>query len=142
MKVFSNPRFKARHDPLEVAALITILGAFDGIYYIYIGGESQLGNYHSDIEHLLRINHAGRKFILKGEKEDPGSNKPVVKLALWPKILERSHSKSAEIYVSYPWEDKEAKNRRKCATGLFHLVRHLCGPLLAENHRRRSCGNR
>ena len=79
---------------------------------------------------------------MEGEKEDPDSNNPVIKLALWPKILEKAYSESAKIYEFDGLDDEGSKNRRKCATGLFHLVRHLCGPLLAENRRRRSCDNR
>ena len=132
-KVSYNVHRKTTHDPKEVAALITFLDAFDGIYYI--GGESDLGHYPSDIKHLLRINHAGREFSKEGgEKGILGSNKPVINLALWPNILEKAHSKSADIYDTDYLVNEEAKNRTKCATGPFHLVRHFCGRLLAENH--------
>ena len=133
MKVSNSAHNKRSNNSKEVVVLITILDAFDGSYFI--GGESR--NYPSDYpsgaQHLLRINHAGRKFVKEGEKKVPGSNKPVIRLALLPEILEQPHSKSAEIYGIDFWDDEEAKNRRKCATGLFHLVHHFCGPFLAEN---------
>ena len=110
--------------------MIIILDEFDGIYHI--GGATQLVlyaseyffEYPSDVEHLLRINHAGRKFIMEGAKAVSGSNKPVIKLALWSKILEKAHSKSAEIYDIDFRDDEEAKNRKKCATGLVITERH------------------
>ena len=119
--------------------MITILDTVDGIYYI--GGALHLGHYSAGVEHLLRISHAGRKFSRVGVKAVPGSNMPVIKPALWPKILERAHSKSSNIYDNCIRHNDEAKSKKKCATGLFHLVRHFCGPLLAENHRCRSCDN-
>ena len=58
--------------------------------------------------------------------------------ALWPKILERAYSKSAEIYVNAPYLTMKKKEHRKSVTGLFHLVRHYYGPLLGEDRRGQS----
>ena len=64
------------------------------------------------------------------------SSKTIISRAsLWPLILERAHSKSAKIY-DHMWrdvEDRDRANNKKCATGLFHLVCHFYGPLLAED---------
>ena len=90
----------------------------------------------SDVEYLLRINHAGRKYITGGSEVEaaevtteteavttgdgsnnnkkllPSRTKPI-QPQLWPKILERSYKKSDFF-----------RSRKKCATGMFYLIRN------------------
>jgi hypothetical protein len=130
-----NQHIKKRKDPKEKAALLTILNTFNGISSI----GTCYGNVHgcsSDVEYLLRINHAGRKYITGGSEVEAsvvttetevvttggGSNdnkelsssrtKPIPP-QLWPKILERSYKQSGFF-----------RSRKKCATGMFYLIRN------------------
>ena len=121
---------KIDNNPKEKKALLTILNTFNRISCL---GRTEHGQYDKDVEYILRINHAGRKLITEGGGGTANNiryfNLAGVNLALWPKILERAHETSAEIYNNMLCSMEE-KELRKCATGLYHLVRH--GPLFAE----------
>ena len=121
-KISSDPDRKVAYDLKEKTALITLLDSINGIYNL--GEEAQLGHYDPDVECVLRINHAGRKFVMKGGTEMSGNNKLITERSLLPMILERAYKRSAEIYDN-ALSDAEQKNSKKCATGLFHLVRHF-----------------
>lgn len=114
-----NPVFEKMKngDHKEKDALLTILNTFNEISYI---GESC----GSDVEYLLRINHAGRKFVTTAMAFDNNSNSsnsessspPRMKRInpkLWPTILKRAYEKSDTV-----------DGRKKCATGFFHLLRN------------------
>ena len=62
--------------------------------------------------------------------------------ALWPKILERAYSKSAEIYVNAPYLTMKEKEQtgRSSRDYSFHLVRHyrIIGHSLGEDRRGQS----
>ena len=100
-KIVNHPKKKAAYDLKEEAALATLLNTFVGIYNLV---ESKLGRYPSHVEYILRINHAGRKYMLVEVGDISDNNIPIVKRALWPKILERAHKYSAEIYNKH-WND-------------------------------------
>jgi hypothetical protein len=126
LDIHNNPVFKKiKEDPDEKAAVLSLLGTFSGI--------SNLGGYHksdydSDIEYALRINHAGRRIVVKAAIDGSGSNdagKAVVPISLWPTILERAYEKSAvDIY------------NPKNATGIYYLLREVGPALLLAGQRR------
>ena len=116
LKLYCNPVLeKIRDDQKEKDALMTILNAFSEI--------SSLGSPCSinglDVDYLLRINQAGRKFITggpEGRGEEPSAVdshrfrndipprlpiKPGIKLELWPNMLKGT-----------------------CETGMFYLIRN------------------
>jgi len=100
------------NDPNEKAALVSFLRTFNtvchlGVYYV--------DSYGSDVEHALRINHAGRR-IIEGGGHHVGS----IPLSLWPTILERAYDKSDDSIC--------ASEIPKNATGLYYLLRN--GPAL------------
>jgi hypothetical protein len=123
-------------DPKENAALVTILNTFNGISFL----TTTFQNTDSEVEYLLRINHAGRKFITGGipksvttattaiigaddedndnstnEVSSPSSSKNIlIKPQLWPTILERAYNKSDEVDHMIT----------KCATGMYYLIRN------------------
>ena len=99
----------SKTDPKEREGLVTVLNTFKNISSL---GASRTGQYHPDIEYLLRINQAGRGRLTKS-----------VPLNVWPFILERAYNKSNEIYGSDFCYDKE-----KSPVGMYYLLRH--GPLL------------
>ena len=124
-------------DPKEKEALLTIINAFDEI--CCLGSYDDDQEYSPDVEYLLRINHAGRKFITGGEERGGttandnnnsrdnniinNSNRPLpppIKPGLWPTILERAYEKS----------DKIVRGNTKCATGMFYLLRN--GSVLSD----------
>jgi len=124
-----------RNDCKEKDALMALLDTFNAIYGL--GKHVGMEEYAPDLEHMLRINHAGRKFVMSGGISGSGarsSKQIVINRALWPRILERAYSKSAELY-DFSLNVLADKNKKKCATGLFHLVRN--GPLFTEDHHRR-----
>jgi len=92
--------------------LLSFLRIYNNIYNI--GGFSE-GDYSSDVEYALRINHAGRSIV------EGGGCVGSIPLSLWPTILVRAHEKS-EHSICY---DITPKN----ATGLYYLLRN--GPALA-----------
>jgi len=96
-------------DPKEREGLVIVLNTFKNISSL---GASRTGQYHPDIEYLLRINQAGRGRLTKS-----------IPLNVWPFILERAYNKSNEIYGSDFCYDKE-----KSPDGMYYLLRH--GPLL------------
>ena len=127
------------NDPKEKVALLTIVDAF-GISSLDLSPDQK---YEPDVEHILRINHAGKKFIMEAEEIATGGpnnndeSTTIINHALWPKILERAYKKSYEIYNYYDWQVQEEKDRERCSSGMFHLVRHQIPLLLAEDHARR-----
>ena len=103
----------AKEDLKEKAALLSLLKSVSNIYNLSGYG------YDSDVEYMLRINHAGRR-ILEGSRSG-GRSFP---LSVWPTVLERAFNKSNNIYEYHSYSDQEAKD----PTGLFYL---LCnGPVL------------
>ncbi|MGK3762438.1 MAG: hypothetical protein ACI8RD_014756, partial [Bacillariaceae sp.] len=128
-----NPVFNDK-NPKEKAALLTLLDTFNGISNLGRGLGTNGDVYDPDVEHILRINHAGRKYISSTMGSD---NNPKINRSLWPIILERTYKKSSEIYDTYEWDSQESKDRKKCSTGLFHLV-HQYWPMFIENHRCRT----
>jgi len=61
-----------------------------------------------------------------------------IRRALWPLIFERAYRTSAGIYDNSSSScSMEEKERKKCATGLFHLIRY--GPLFVEDNWRQCC---
>ena len=126
--VYNRVRQKIlRGDSKEKEALLTILNTFNEISFC---SRESCG---SDVEYLLRINHAGRKFIAGGGEEKDGGTTTMaiennnnsepsppnrttkqIKPELWPTILERAYEKS----------DKVNNERKKCATGIFYLLRN------------------
>ena len=86
-------------DQKEKTALLSILATFQGISNLVLGLNSIL-NYDPDIENVLRINHAGRKFITSTalERQDSKMTETIINPALWPVILERAFKRSDEIY--------------------------------------------
>jgi hypothetical protein len=135
LDIHNNPVFKKiKEDPDEKAAVLSLLGTFSGI--------SNLGGYHksdydSDIEYALRINHAGRRIVVKAAIDGSGGNdagKAVVPISLWPTILERAYEKSSvDIYYN-PFINKEAM--KKNATGIYYLLREVGPALLLAGQRR------
>ena len=90
-------------DPKEKVALLTIIDVF-GISSLDLSLNQK---YEPDVEHILRIKYAGRKFIMEAEEITTGdtnnNNKSttVINRALWPIILDRSNKKSDGIYHYY-----------------------------------------
>jgi hypothetical protein len=129
----SSNKMKDMKDMKEKNALLFLLNTFKAI--------SNLGwkyiDYDPDVEHVLRINHAGREFIMGGGKQGQegiailSKQSATINRVLWPKILERAYKKSAGIYFNND-VGAEIKEHRKCASGLFHLVKH-CWPLFMED---------
>ena len=97
-------------DPKEREALLTILNTFNTVFNIGRYGEVYFG---PEVEHLLRINHAGRKFIA-GEATTGVDTIKSIKPELWPKILERA----------YTMKTDRVERRKKCATGVFYMLRN------------------
>lgn len=107
----------------EKAALLALLDTSNGIYTLCSEARRSEGCdrsifYDAEVEHRLRINHAGQKCISAGQAP--------IKTALWPKILERAYQNSADIYDDT--NCLEDVDSLKCATGTYYLLRH--GPLL------------
>jgi hypothetical protein len=97
--------------------------------------------YDPEIEYALRINQAGRKFILEttggtGVLSNSNSNrtKPITNRALWPLILKRAYKNSEEIYDHDDRTIKEVVESKMCSTGLFHMIRdYAYGTIFAED---------
>jgi hypothetical protein len=141
-------------EPKDKATLLALLHTFNGISNL---GKPIYSTYDPDVEHVLRINHAGRKYITMegggggggggreigdgdGEISLDGTTKSNINQALWPLILERAYKKSHEIYskiyVPRMYNTQKYRDTRKCATGLFDLVHHYW-PIFMD---RRYCG--
>jgi hypothetical protein len=118
------------NDPKEKSALLTILNTFTGISRV--GG---IVSFPLDVEYLLRINHAGRKYIsgirygkkyaisVTGNRSaNKKDSSPIIKPQLWPTILERSYQQSDQIGRGGVYN--------KCATGMFYLINHEGSPIL------------
>lgn len=135
--------------PEEKAAMISILNAFDGICSLSGGGEWDPGdeddepNIHPatslandrDIQYLLTLNRAGRKYITGGpttkdtEEESASPSLPTRSLrdkppmkpipaCLWPLIYERACRTT---------ERPNNIGINQCATGLYYLLRNGSG---------------
>jgi hypothetical protein len=72
--------------------------------------------------------------ITTGGPNNNDESTTIINRALWPKILKREYKKSYRIYHYYDWQEQEEKDRKRCPSGLFHLVRHQIPILLAEDH--------
>ena len=120
-------------------ALLTILNTFNMVSNLGVYHDG--GGYDPEVEHVLRINLAGRKFMMGGRGGVGNTSKPmpIIHRALWPFILERARYTSATIYdASSSSCSMEEKEYKKCgATGLFHLIRY--GPLFVEDNWRQCC---
>ena len=111
-------------DPKEKAAVLSLLDTFNGISNIGIAAYDGLD---PDIEYVLRINHAGRKYMTINNNNNNNSSKSILtNRALWPLILERAYKKSDKICT--------IPDGRKCGTGMFHLIRYHYLPVLLEDH--------
>jgi len=98
-----------RKDPEEKRALLSFLQTFNTICKLGVC------DYDPEVEYALRMNQAGRGIVEVGGGTDNRS----LSLSVWPIVLERSYSKSSEIYH---------RRGRKNATGLYYLLRD--GPAL------------
>ena len=133
----SNARSLIFDNPEENAAFLTILNTFDGICSLQCNGWDIDYVKHEcapDVQYLLRINHAGRKYITGGATEEgdkegattaiaPTSyrNKLPVKPippALWPLIFKRAYETSNK---------PRGVGNKKCATGMFYMLRNGSG---------------
>ena len=138
-------------DPMEKVALLTLLDTFKGISNIghclkmNLGRHVRVYQYDPEIEYVLRINQAGRKFMLEttGGTGVIGVNngnrtKPITNQALWPLILEKAYKNSAEIYDHDGRRiSKKVAESKMCSTGLFHMIRNYAyGPIFVEDHSR------
>ena len=143
LDIYGNPVMeKLQNDPMEKAAMLSLLGACNSLYNI--GGSSEDTHLGSDIEYAMKINHAGRRIFV----EDTSSNnandgrRRSIPLSLWPSILERAHQKSDQIYSDYRhnpqttcfgWLVDNSANVSETKgidpTGLFYLLREA-GPVL------------
>ena len=129
-----------KDDPKEEKALLTIVNAFDEI--CCLGTYDDNHELYPDVEYLLRINHAGRKFITGGEERDGttandnnnsrdnnNNTKPLpppIKPGLsWPTILERAYEKLGKI----------VDRKTKYATGMFYLLRNAQRIRLVRHYR-------
>jgi len=145
--VMSND--KAR-DPKEKAALLTLLDTFKGISNTGVCSSIyELGKVcqrDPEIDYVLRINQAGRKFMLEttagtgvlvNNNNNSNRTKPITNRALWPSILERAYKNSAEIYDHDDHTSKEVIESKMFSTGLFHMVRNYAyDPIFVEDHTR------
>lgn len=120
-------RDEREKDPSEKDALLTLLGKFNRIsnigyedYDIVMDKEIAID---PDIEYILRINHAGRKYLTT---VDGGTiaRKPI-NCSLWSIIFERAYQKSLEVYSDGCGMTDKQKKKARCATGLFHLIRNM-----------------
>jgi hypothetical protein len=114
---------KMKEDPKEKVAILSLLKSYNTIHSLGCGDFD--ANYDSDIEYVLRINHAGRCIVeCSNRKED---HRPLLPLSLWPIVLERVYKKSGHIYP-------RGSTRRKTnnVTGLNYLVREV-GPALISH---------
>ena len=112
----------------ETDALVTLLDTFNGISNV-CANASSYQEYKPKIEYKLRINLAGRKELM---------DRPIMNRALWPLILERAYNNSSEIYM-YVNNSKDTVTinqeveSKKCASGLFYLVKHFYAPVMIED---------
>ena len=110
----------------EKSAALLLLNAFDTISNL--GGRIE-DRYDLDFEHALRNNLMKRPFTDEGITGTWPSN-----AALWPFMLEKVYNNSWKVYedqlcVFSPARIQESRNKKKCATELFHMVRY--GPIFA-----------
>ncbi|OEU07433.1 hypothetical protein FRACYDRAFT_251238 [Fragilariopsis cylindrus CCMP1102] len=121
---------KMEDDPIEKAALLCLLGTFNAIDNVVGGPVDFLDD--SDVEYALRINHAGRRIVVKvdGGSNNDDDGKAIVPISLWPVILERAYEKSCDTHDS-AWESEKekTKKKKKSATGIYYLLREV-GPAL------------
>ena len=123
MMIFDGNSSKSNitKDPKEKAAVLSLLDTFNGISNI---GISEYSCLDPDIEYVLRINHAGRKYMTNNNNNN-SSKSILTNRALWPLILERAYKKSGKI-CTIP--------AGRCGTGMFHLIRYHYLPVLLEDH--------
>jgi hypothetical protein len=129
LDLFMNP-VRSTNDYKEIAAVKTLLDAFNGISYIGLYACNKCNKYDPDIEYKLRINQAGRSNFMVTD------NNPIITMnrALWPLILKRAYKTSAEIYDNENWTREEVE-QCQCASGLFHMVRNYAySQIFVENH--------
>jgi len=117
--------------------MLSFLNAFDRISNLGLNSYIDEYKYHPDIEYLLKRNKVNMEFttIKEGNTLGCNDNPSIINRSLWPIIFERAYTNSHEIYDSYSNTTQEEKNDKKCATGLFELIRH--GPLFAVDYPRR-----
>ena len=111
----------------EKLAALLLLNTFDTISNL--GGALVEDLYDPDIEGALRNNLMKRPFTDEGITGTWPSN-----AALWPFMLEKVYNNSWKVYedqlcVFSPARIQESRNKKKCATELFHMVRY--GPIFA-----------
>jgi hypothetical protein len=117
---------------------MTLLNTFNGISNLGMKLRSQLDR---NIEHVLRINHAGGKFIIMGG-EGAGdisytnantttnnaatSTAPIINHALWPRILERIYNKSGEILDSDSSEEHKQRKSPQLGCSIWFVTSGRC----------------
>ena len=106
-------KFKKHRN--EINAIVTYLNVHSGLYSI----SQPRRKLHSDIEHRLRLNHAGRN-LLGG---NPSTGKPPVAKELHAIMMERSYKNSDHVFV---WcANQRPSKRKQDATGLYDLLRNV-----------------
>ena len=118
-------KWKKENIEKDMPSILTILDAFQGI--TKLSKKNPPFVYEPQVEHRLRINHAGRKYMCSD-----------INVALWPRMLERAYKDSpGGCNGVHCRENNELRVYRyvrsyKCATGVFHLLRH--GSLFTSGH--------
>ena len=117
-----NPIFeKMKDSPEEKTAMLSFLQSCSSIHNI---GGYKRSNYDSDIEHTLRINHAGRSNIVKGDTDSSGDRRSLP-LSMWPTVLVRAYEKSYQIYDMASTDGgDDGKKIRMDAIGVYDLLRN------------------
>ena len=107
---------------VEKSAALLLLNTFSTIFSLGAMVDDQ---YNPDIEGVLRKNRMKRPFTDEGITGTWPSN-----AALWPFMLKKVYNNSWKVYDDkYLLARQESKDKKKCATELFHMVRY--GPIFA-----------
>jgi hypothetical protein len=122
LDLYRNPIFeKMKDSPEEKTAMLSFLQSCSSIHNI---GGYKRSNYDSDIEHALRINHAGRSNIVKGDTDGSGDRRSLP-LSMWPTVLVRAYEKSYQIYDMATTDGgDDGKEIRMDAIGVYDLIRN------------------
>jgi hypothetical protein len=174
LNLCGNPVFKnMNHDQVGKTAMLNFLkinntvhnlGGFkrDGRYDPPVGDSLQLyhfgpgvhsiidgsaGDYDSEIEYALRLNHAGRGRIIV--ETSNGDARSTIPSSMFPTVLERAYENSYQVVGGFVDETGEVnwniihdynKNQDRNADGLFYLFRrglvehpHFIGNLNKSN---------
>jgi len=118
-----NPIFgKMKDSPEEKTDMLSFLQSCSSIHNI--GGYKRSNNYDSEIEFALRINHAGRSNIVKGDTDGSGDRRSLP-LSMWPTVLVRAYETSYQIYdMARTDGGDDEKKFRMDAIGVYDLLRN------------------